>query len=244
MFWQTMAGRSLYQSQSGIHIDENYFFRWLSFGNNTIQSLIYKKKPEKICLKYLKAFMIGPQFKVGPTCLMGLGGGALIHSLVPYLNPMLITSIETNQEIIELSYQYFMLDKIPRLKIIHQDANQFIHETTEFYQHILIDLYEADHFPTSCFNEEFFIKCGEHLKNQGYLAVNLANRQEQPIVYSWLKKIFLANTLVIPIQGTANIVILASHSKNLSLLIEQQRQLKNIKKHLWDSNWGQIVQLK
>jgi spermidine synthase len=136
-----------------------------------------------------------------------------------------------------------MVDRIPHLTIVHQNANDYIRECNTTYDHLMIDLYDANNFPAECNNEAFFIHAKNELKENGFLAVNLANYKEQWPIFEIIKKQF-NNTLVIPVKKSANIIIIASAHGDKETFIKQIQSSSEIKRIVWMDSWGYVGKYK
>jgi spermidine synthase len=234
MFWKTLAGICIYKSPTA-QVFDNYFFRWLTFGNDTIQTLIYKSHPEKFGLSYITMLTLVAQTYPGSCCLLGLGGGGALQ----VLKDQNITVVELNNEVLKLAKQYFYLDKLMNVDIIHQDAEIFVHKYKGNFRHILIDLFSTEHFPTNCFKQEFFLNCKNLLEGNGFLSVNIANSNERKPIFNWISHLF-ESTLVIPIKGCSNMIVIAGKKFDISELMEKLNSLK-LGNFFWNSEWGVIL---
>ena len=241
--WQTRLGRIIYESPNGAKVYQNFKYRWLTLGSSAIQTLINRHKPNKFSLCYFKELSLALRIKPADCCLLGLGGAALAHSLTPYIKDFSITAVESNLEVINIAKNYFMLEQIKNLKIIHQDASLFVKESNQQYQHLLVDLSDANSFPNACNSKEFFKNCREKINDDGVLAVNLANLNEQWEIFTHIRDVFPNCTVTLPINGFANMVILASKSNSITKLLKTLKDSKNLKKLVWDTKWGCIANL-
>ncbi|KTC67922.1 spermidine synthase [Legionella birminghamensis] len=239
--WKTFAGRCLYQSTSGVSVYDNFIFRWLSLGSPAIQSLINIRKPEKPGLNYISQLILPARLFPGASCLLGLGGAGAAHALSPALNHFPLTAVEISEEIIQVAKTYFLTDRLKNLHIINQDASTFIKNNGAPFKHILVDLFNAHRFPSNCYTPQFFIDCQNALSNNGYLSVNLANRNEQYPVFKWLKAHFELSTLVLPVRKSMNMIIIAAEKPALEILIEQLKARKIISALAWDLTWNRIA---
>ena len=240
MRWFTKFGRCVYTSPSGYKVYENYFFRWLTLDSTVLQSIINKKRPSKPVLYYLPALTLMPRIYPKECCLLGLGGAGAVQVLSSY--PLSITAVDNSQEIIQIAKQYFMIDKAPLLKIVHQSAELYLDQCTTSYGHLLVDLYNAQSFPPECNNELFFFQCKNRLTPDGFLSVNLANSKEQHPILQLIKKHF-TNTMVIPIKKCANMVIIASNHQSKEEFIDIFLNSKEIKKIALVSSWGYVAEM-
>lgn len=240
--WKTIGGRCLYQSPNGSRVFDNYLFRWLMFDSSALQTLIYRNAPHKAGLYYVNALCLAAQKKPGNACLLGLGGAGVAHALAPYLNAFTLTAIELNQEIIDIAAQFFMTNELRNLEIIHREANLFVTHCDRQFQHIMVDLFNANSFPEPCNNDDFFSHCRRILLPEGILAVNLANKREQLALFSKIKHSFNGITVIIPVKKCANMIVLASNSHNISSLLTLLKNCTQIKRLVWDRQWGCIAE--
>jgi spermidine synthase len=243
MYWKTLAGRCIYKSSSGLKIFDNYLYRWLQFDSNALQTLLYKRKPERAGLYYVLPLILAARAKPGPTCMLGLGGGGVAHALSPFLGLHPLTAVEIDEEVIAVASQFFMMPQLKNIKIIQADASVFVRQEREVYQHLIVDLFNAHTFPSVCYNEEFFANCKNTLASEGILAVNLANRHEQWPIYNLIKNQFSGITVVIPVKKCANLIVLACRSESRSPLINVLTNIPQLKKLTWNEKWGCMAQI-
>lgn len=241
--WKIKGGRCIYQSPNGAKIYQNLLYRWLTFDNRAIQTLINRRHPERSELSYIKQLTLAVRAKPVDCCLLGLGGAAVAHLLAPYLGASQLIAIEHDVEIIEIAKNYFMIDRLKNMMIIHQDANIFVQQCNVRYQHLMIDLFNAHSFPAHCNTYNFFSNCKRIVLANGILAVNLANLQEQWPVFQLIREIFNQQTVSLPVKGTANMVILAYNGESITPLINLIKKTTDLKKLSWDATWGCIAEI-
>ena len=235
MTWYTKWGTCLYTSASGYKVYENFFYRWLTLGSPALQTVINKKNPARPVLYYIPALTLMARNLPGPSCLLGLGGAGVAHILAP--SSFAITAVDNSAEIIQIAQQYFMINTIANLNVVHQSAELYLEQCTTQYSHLLIDLYNAHHFPEECNNDHFFLQSKRCLKPNGFIAINLANADEQYSILQKVKKYF-RNTLVIPIKKCANMVIIASNHHAHDEFISSLLATKEIQKIILLNPWG------
>lgn len=241
IYFQTLAGRELYRSGQLV-IQQNFGYRWLSFQDDTrIQTLIHRRKPQRPAMPYLVPFTWALRKKPGSTCLLGMGGGAVIHMITPYLQQSSLLAVENSTEVITLSRQYFGLHSFSNLTIIHQEAQQFMQQLATQYEHILIDLHSDTGFPADCANLEFFLDCKRALHPNGFLALNMVSIEHEMPVFAQLKAAFPQTTLCIPVPHSSNMIVLATHAKaDLLALVDTHPQLQTF---IWDPMFGYMAKL-
>ena len=239
IYLKTLAGRELYRS-SQVLVRQNLWYRWLIFQDRTcIQTLVHRRHHQKPVMPYLLPFTMALRTQPGNTCLLGLGGAAVLHVALPHLTYYPITAVEINAEVINLSRQFFWLNAIPLLTVVHEEAHQFLNQTECRFKHILIDIYADRGFPKNCNQAEFFSKCKQSLQKNGFLALNLVNiRQELPLL-EHIKSVFPQATVCIPVPYSSNMIVLASPNKDalLSLIYAAP----NLKTFIWDGVFGYMA---
>ena len=241
-YLQTFAGYDLYRSEQVV-IQQNIRYRWLIFQDDAcIQTIIHRRHPHKPAMPYLLPFTLALRTNPGPTCLLGLGGGAVIHMTRPYLQQYPITAVELTPEVIALSQQYFGIEEKAPLTIVQQEAQQFLSQNSAYYQHILIDLYSDTGFPQTCTQTTFFDHCKQHLAPNGFIAMNLVGIQQEFPVLQMLQTVFPHTTLCMPVPHSANMIVLATHKKTTLLdFVYAQAHLKSF---IWDSLFGHMALFK
>ncbi|HAT8180148.1 TPA: hypothetical protein JA361_11960 [Legionella pneumophila] len=241
IMWKTKFGKCIYISPSGYKVYQNLLYRWLTLGSEAWQTVINRYIPHRPGLHYLQILTLMARKFPNDCCLLGLGGAGIAHLLSAQKTMHSIVAVETSEEVIQIAKQFFMTDLIPNFTIIHQSAQDFVRENKNVFQHLILDLYDATHFPDECHSMDFFIHCRKQLTDDGFLAVNLANAQEQWELVQLIKKQFPSN-IIIPIKKCANIVVIASKNDNKDFFIKQVKNTNEIKKIAWVKDWGYIAE--
>lgn len=105
--------------------------------------------------------------------------------------------------------------------------------------HLIVDLYNANHFPPECANAHFFVLCKRIITEDGFLAINLANVKEQYPIFQLVKNQF-NHTLVIPVRNSANMIIFASKNKSKELFMNKIKETGAFKRIIWVDSWGYV----
>ena len=237
-FWKTWGGRCIYQSPTGAKVYQNIFYRWLTLDSNALQTLINKTHPQKPALGYTNQLTIAVRAKPGECCMLGLGGAGVAHILAPYLGNTPLTIVENDAEIINIAAMYFRSNDLNYLNIVHQDASLFVQQNQNKYLHLLVDLFGAHTFPAQCNTYAFFKQCQRLLLPNGILAVNLADMTEQRNVFDWIQEDFDQKTIVLPVKGASNIIVLAFNGPSITPLLSLLEECGELKKLSWSSEWG------
>jgi spermidine synthase len=240
MYWKVRWGRLIHQVDA-IQVYQNIAYRWLTLSSPALQTLINRRTPSHIELTYLRALTYAARKNPGACCVLGLGGGGVAHALAPVFNTIPLTAVECSQPIIEIASEFFMVDKLHNLTIVHQDAHVFVTEHLSCYQHLLVDLFNDKNFPSHCNSPLFFAQCKQRLLPEGILAVNLASLTQQLPILRLIRECFLNQTLLLPVRNTTNLIVFAAH--NIQPLLSICYQDKQIKTLNWHPEWGNVAGL-
>lgn len=105
--------------------------------------------------------------------VLGVAGGSVIKTLVDEIEfKGKITGVEIDKDMIDMANHYFGLDQIPNLKIIIEDAFEFVLRTHQHFDLIIIDIFQDTVMPNFLFEEFFIKKVGGLLNKNGYILFN------------------------------------------------------------------------
>lgn len=112
--------------------------------------------------------------------VLGVAGGSVIKTLVEEVKfTGNITGVEIDPIVIEIANSYFRLNEIAGLKLVTDDAFEFVLRTTEKYDLIIIDIFQDTNMPNFLF-EEFFINRINFLLNvNGFILFNTMTLKEK-----------------------------------------------------------------
>ncbi|KTD00163.1 spermidine synthase [Legionella geestiana] len=239
MFWQTLVGRVVYRAEGGMRVLQNAHYRWLQFSDSAIQTLVKRKTPHKPVMRYLEAFSLAARLFQGSTCVLGAGGGALLHFLAHEHPDMPLLAIERCPEVLELAHTYFALNTLTTTRVLQADAFDFLKKTKESFDHLLVDLANADGLPAACYQETFFNDCKRVLNENGILALNLSTPEYHQALLEPLRAVF-GEVLNIPIRGCANIIIFASRERRILSLLNHAQFSAYFKRIEWVESVGWV----
>ncbi|MCW8418725.1 hypothetical protein OQJ18_04140 [Fluoribacter dumoffii] len=231
--WKTKYGICIYTSPSGYKVYQNLCYRWLTLGSKALQTVMNRCNPQKPVLYYLPALTLMARHYSGDSCMLGLGGAGVAWMLkdVP------LVAVDNSQEVIEIARRFFMIDRLSNLDVVHENAKDYIQTCKKKFSHLIVDLYNANHFPPECAQSDFFASCKKILTEEGFLAINLANIKEQYSIFQLVRTHF-PHTLVIPIRKSANMVILAAKHENKEFFMDKINQTSAFKRIIWVDAWG------
>lgn len=167
-----------------LHVDSDSFgdfcvlddgdYRVLSFGDNDEQSKMNKASPHVPQHTYVQAMLSVLLFtQPKSVIILGLGGGALVHSLRHVDAAIKITAVELRQRVIEVAKRFFQLPLSKKITLIHQDANQFLAQA----EHKKVDVIFADIYSNKGVDKQqltdvFIGQTKQLLKADGFLVLN------------------------------------------------------------------------
>jgi spermidine synthase len=106
--------------------------------------------------------------------ILGYGGGTAAKLLYHYLpNPELsITGVEKDERIIHFARTYFNADELEGLRLIHDDALDFIRNDNTYYDLIIVDVSIDIYVPEEYEQEEFLELVHGRLNKDGIMLFN------------------------------------------------------------------------
>lgn len=232
--------KCIHQRKNQIFVFENKRYRWLTFNENFIQSLIDKKNPKKLIIPYLRTLCLLYQENPGPTCLLGLGSGSLVHHLQHPDYPL--TVVEHLADVIDIAQTYFYLPSSSGIQIQNMCAMAFFQTTSDMFQHIIIDLGNEEGFPSACKSDSFFQDIYTHLLPEGFLAINLPSFSDLAFFKPLFKSLFGHPPLIICESG--NWILMASKKYtqiDFITLLQNKHYLKNF---IWHPQYDELAILR
>jgi spermidine synthase len=125
--------------------------------------------------------------KVNKVLILGLGGGTVAKLSKKYWPEAEIVGVEIDPLMVELGRKYLGLKNA---KVIIQDAYEFIKNSKEIYDLVIMDLYIGDEFPKK-FEEENFLKLLTKNKLVVFNRLYFGERRKEAVKFgNKLEKIF------------------------------------------------------
>jgi len=209
-------------SHGVIEVVDDGYTRSLHFGNAIRQSAMDLSRPEYLVLTYTRAMTSSLLFGPSPrrVLLIGLGGGSLAKFIFHHFPLCSIDAVEHRELVVKLAHGFFFLPDERRLRIRIADGAEFVQQqalsSPGRYDLILVDAYNDAGMDDNMAEQLFFQACHILLSADGVLAINLWGR-DQPR-YSraqrTLQQCFAAKPLLLPAEGTTNIIAMALRRAN------------------------------
>lgn len=111
--------------------------------------------------------------KSGAVLVLGMGGGSVIKTLRDDFNfAGKITAIEFDRAIIAIAETEFSISPGENLEIIHTDAYDFVQETKQCYNLVIIDLFIDTEVPPKFYTMAFWTHITNLIVKDGYFIFN------------------------------------------------------------------------
>ncbi|WP_396589074.1 spermidine synthase [Bermanella sp. R86510] len=147
--------------------------RYLTFGNEHEQSLQIKDQPHVPQHEYSRAVMLSLLFNMPSTiCVLGLGGGTQVMSLLHSLPHSHITAVELRRAVILIAKKYFQLPISSRLDLIEDDGFAYIQQSDKTFDMIIADQYLDFGIDEKMLGIPFIENCIRRLSSNGMLVLN------------------------------------------------------------------------
>lgn len=149
---------------------------------------------------------------VNSTLVLGLGGGCIVDLLRNKFNyQKQITAVELDATVIQIAKQEFGVDISDTLKIEHQDAFEFVKQTTNRYDLLIVDLFIDAQVPLLFYSEEFSQCLSEIINKNGFLIFNLGmdmvNEENRISVEKTLQQNKFTTSLHYNVEGNSTLLI-------------------------------------
>ncbi|MCB5161874.1 spermidine synthase [Marinomonas algarum] len=198
-----------------IRVFDDGQYRILSFAEGDEQSRIRLSTPHILQHEYTQAMML-PLLFTEPkrVCILGLGGGTLLHALHHAVPAIHITAVELRQEVMDAAEMYF---KLPRNKRITLEVDNAIEHMAKGLPKkvdvLMTDLYNTDGMDRNVLQASFIAHCANNIKEDGWLALNCwVNDKNNNELTEIIKKHF--NDIRALDTGSGNWVIIAGKRVN------------------------------
>lgn len=228
----------LYSGQIGdetIEVREWQQYRWLHLGDQSVQTLMQLDKTDQVALPNIQALLAVLLFCPLAKRLLNLGlGGASLERYLDLNWPEIkIRSVESNEQIIQLAKDYFLLPK--KVDVIHDSAEHFLSNHNDIYDIILCDIFVADMQAACLFNNDFYANISNCIDKSGVLAINILPESEEDVINVLLPmKNYFDYLYFLEFPDFSNAIIFASKQKIADRIELKKRADKLFEKTLLD----------
>lgn len=199
-----------------IDISEEAGVRYLHFGSSWIQGAMRIARPFALELEYTREMMV-------PLLLhdddwprkvlqIGLGAASVTKFLYRYRPQAKLTVIEIEPRVEAAARQFFKLPDDPaRIDIRHGDGADFVIESKQTWDLILVDGFDADARTGRLDTVAFYLGCRARLAADGLLCVNLLSRRKDfSKSVARLEKAFDGHAIAFPSSDSGNAIAIAA----------------------------------
>lgn len=223
--------RSIYQTNSAynyIYVQDleydNVHYRYL-IANDNIESnicLSCEEKLDNIYAEYRRLFALNPDIQ--EVLIIGGGGYTIANDILEKFTAN-VTVVEIDPVMTDVSRRFFGLVDNSRLTIHHQDGRQFLQQTDQLYDLIIVDAFlDSSSIPHHLTTREFFQSINNHLTGNGLLFINTVSALEGPdsrffqTEYNTINSVFPHGLVYSYGQGDmiTNILLIAGNHNDLA----------------------------
>lgn len=174
-----LAGKTVYRAcdeWGEILVIDQRRRRILTFGSVFEQSCMDRSDPSLLVHDYAKAMMLVMAFIDAPqtVVLLGVGGGAIIRSVMALHPEARIDAAELRPEVVEIARDWFEIPSSDRIRIHIGDAAHYLASREARSTDVLFsDLYHAHGMSPLQTQEVFLRECRRVLTDAGWLVMNV-----------------------------------------------------------------------
>ena len=200
-----------------ILVSEEAGVRTLHFGSSWVQGAMRVARPFKLELAYTREMMLPLLLRDWPdgpprVLVVGLGAGSLVKFLHHHFPGCRLTVVEIEPAVHAAACQHFRFPaSSDRLKVVFADAADFVEQTREQFDLVLVDGFDPNARMNRLCTDSFFRACARILVKEGILCINLlSRRKEYSVSRSFIEAAFGHSVWTLPSLDPGNTLVLAS----------------------------------
>jgi spermidine synthase len=245
------AEKVLYEQQSAyntIVVTENeQGLRTLLFEKNGVrQSVVKVGDPDYIEFPYVGGMTLGLAFVEQPkrVLIVGLGGGTIPSLLRKHYPNLAIDVVDIDPDVVAVAKKYFGFREDAAMHAHVADGRQFIEESREPYDIIMLDAYGAENIPYHLATQEFLAAVRRAVSPKGIVVANIWSSHLNPLHDSMVRTYQdVFDTLyLLTLKGVGNEILLALPRKQQTRRDELMRRARAIsQERQFSFDMGEIV---
>ena len=156
-------------------VHETALSKSMVFSDIDIQSRMSVARPNELQFEYTRLMMGAWLFQPQPrrVLMVGLGGGSLAKFCYQHFPQTHITVLEINPHVIALRQQFLIPDDNARFQVVQVDAAQFMAQTEQAFDLVLVDGFDQNGMPEPLCSPQFYANCRRVLTSGGVAVFNL-----------------------------------------------------------------------
>ena len=195
------------------YVREELDARSLHFSMLAIQSRMVLARPDALTLEYTRTMMgwllLRPQ--ATRLAMLGLGGGSIAKFCHRHLPRCRLDVVEIDPRVIALRDTFRVPPDDARLRVIEDDGAHHVATTTERYDVLMVDAFDADGLPPALATPRFYDDCRDVLQPGGLLVANLhATDALQPLYLDRIRQCFDGRVAHVDDRDGCNRVVIAA----------------------------------
>jgi spermidine synthase len=215
----------VYTRSSAFHditVADEGFIRTLSFGGIR-QSSMYLDAPFDTDFEYPSYLHTALAVKPDAvrTLAIGLGGGTVVKRMWRDYPEMRIDAVELDPDVVDVARRFFALPDDERIRVIVGDGREFVAESAETYDIVIVDAFEGARVPSQLADDGFMRAVRDRLSPCGAVIYNFMGAVDgagsEPfrdlhatLSHAWSRVfVFLVDEGVAAL-GASNIILLAT----------------------------------
>lgn len=173
------AGALIYwqrKDEQSLEVRDDAQFRWLLL-DGVVQSVLRHNAPDELCLPHQQILRALLPAHAEQVLHLGLGGGDFLRWLHHRYPGVQQTAVDLNRQVIDIYQRFFQQMEQPQLYT--QDAFGWLHEHSQQYDLILVDLFSDDGSPAPLFHADTYQQLQNKMTTNGRIIINLLPRTDQ-----------------------------------------------------------------
>ncbi len=215
-----------------IDIREEAGVRTLHFGSEWIQGAMRIARPWNLELDYTREMMVSLLFRKESrfprkVLLIGLGAASLTKFLYRHYPLAKLTVVEIEPGVVAAARQFFKLPQDPmRLKIVIANGVEFVANSDQTYDLILVDGYNENARPGALDTMPFYQAVRAHLSDDGIMAVNLLGRSRGfKDSVERIRSSFDGRALAFPSCDSGNAIAFAATGEPIRIALDDLKEM-------------------
>ena len=208
-----------------VEIRESRGIRTLHFGSDWVQGAMRISRPWDLEFVYTRemmvALLLSVDWPVMPQRILqiGLGAGSLTRFIHRYLPEASQTVVELSPAVVGAARQMFRLPSCSeRLVIEIVDGAEWVAQTQQQFDLILIDGFDADSRSGGLESAAFYLDCRRILTSGGLLVANLLSKSPTFLQACMnLDQALEAQTRLLPLTPGGNVIALGATNETVQL---------------------------